>query len=187
LFLQEGLDLNPVFTGSTSFRPAGEGGELKLFEQVGIELVHGWLVDPDSDEYHILQHVRDYDTAVTLIADADHITRGRLLAAGVWGEAEPEAGSSSQAGSGPSGYASPSSPSDTYSDKDREKIEHGMIQAIYGTFIAELVLSTRCTGLPGEHEVSIDISWSVPACVYAATRLACGALPKLTSVCIAQT
>ncbi|KAJ8596699.1 hypothetical protein M405DRAFT_725644 [Rhizopogon salebrosus TDB-379] len=123
----KGLDLNPVFTGPTSFRPAGEGGELKLFEQAGVELVHGWLVDPDSDEYHILQHVRDYDTAVTLIADADHITRGRLLTVGVWGEAEPEAGSSSQAGSGPSGYASPSSPSDTYSDKDREKIEHALV------------------------------------------------------------
>lgn len=125
----EGLDLNPVFTGATSFRPAGEGGELKLFEQAGIELVHGWLVDPDSEEYRVLQHVRDYDTAVTLIADADHITRGRLLSGDVWGEGEGEGevGSSSQVESGPSGYAGPSSASDNYSEKDREKIEHGMI------------------------------------------------------------
>lgn len=121
----EGLDLNPVFTGATSFRPAGEGGELKLFEQAGIELVHGWLVDPDGEEYRVLQHVRDYDTTVTLIADADHITRGRLLSGDVWGEGE--AGSSSQSGSGPSGYAGPSSASDNYSEKDRVKIEHGMI------------------------------------------------------------
>ncbi|KAG1820861.1 uncharacterized protein BJ212DRAFT_1265931 [Suillus subaureus] len=121
----KGLDLNPVFTGATSFRPAGEGGELKLFEQAGIELVHGWLVDPDSEEFRVLQHVRDYDTTVTLIADADHITRGRLLSGDVWGEGE--AGSSSQAGSGPSGYAGPSSASDNYSEKDREKIEHALV------------------------------------------------------------
>ncbi|KAG1736330.1 hypothetical protein EDB19DRAFT_1721661 [Suillus lakei] len=121
----KGLDLNPVFTGATSFRPAGEGGELKLFEQAGIELVHGWLVDPDSEENRVLQHVRDYDTAVTLIADADHTTKGRLLSGDVWGEGE--AGSSSQAGSGPSGYAGPSSPSDNYSEKDREKIEHALV------------------------------------------------------------
>ncbi|KAG2114837.1 hypothetical protein DEU56DRAFT_841746 [Suillus clintonianus] len=121
----KGLDLNPVFTGATSFRPAGEGGELMLFEQAGIELVHGWLVDPGSEENRVLQHVRDYDTAVTLIADADHITRGRLLSVDVWGEGE--AGGSSQAGSGPSGYAGPNSPSDNYSEKDREKIEHALV------------------------------------------------------------
>lgn len=125
----KGLDLNPVFTGATSFRPAGEGGELKLFEQAGIELVHGWLVDPDSEEYRVLQHVRDYDTAVTLIADADHITRGRLLSGDVWGEGE--AGSSSQAGSGPSGYAGPSSASDNYSESDREKIEHALVSQAF--------------------------------------------------------
>ncbi|KAG2101578.1 uncharacterized protein F5147DRAFT_616394 [Suillus discolor] len=125
----KGLDLNPVFTGATSFRPAGEGGELKLFEQAGIELVHGWLVDPDSEEYRVLQHVRDYDTAVTLIADADHVTRGRLLSGDVWGEGEGEGevGSSSQVESGPSGYAGPSSASDNYSEKDREKIEHALV------------------------------------------------------------
>ncbi|KAG2744741.1 hypothetical protein P692DRAFT_20744039 [Suillus brevipes Sb2] len=125
----KGLDLNPVFTGATSFRPAGEGGELKLFQQAGIELVHGWLVDPDSEEYRVLQHVRDYDTAVTLIADADHITRGRLLSGDVWGEGE--AGSSSQAGSGPSGYAGPSSASDNYSESDREKIEHALVSQAF--------------------------------------------------------
>jgi hypothetical protein len=132
--LSEGLDLNPLFTGPTSFRPAGDGGELMLFEQAGIELVHGWLVDPEGDEYRVIQHVRDYDTAVTLIADADHITSGRLLTADVWGGAEPEAGSSSQGPSSQSGYASPTSPSDSYSEKDREKIEHGIIETIDVTF-----------------------------------------------------
>ncbi|KAG2073095.1 DUF544-domain-containing protein [Suillus decipiens] len=126
----KGLDLNPVFTGVTSFRPAGEGGELKLFEQAGIELVHGWLVDPDSEEYSVLQHVRDYDTTVTLIADADHITRGRLLSGDVWGEGEVgssnQTGSSSQAESGPSG-SGPNSASDNYSEKDREKIERALM------------------------------------------------------------
>jgi len=133
--LPEGLDLNPLFTGPTSFRPAGDGGELKLFEQAGIELVHGWLVDPESDEHRVIQHVRDYDTAVTLIADADHITRGRLLTADVWDGTEPEAGSSSRGQSSQSGYASPTSPSDSYSENDREKIEHGMTQSIDATFL----------------------------------------------------
>jgi hypothetical protein len=74
------MDLNPLFTGATSFRPAGEGGALKLFEQAGIKLVHGWLVDPDSSESKIVTKFKDYDSAVNLIADADHITKGQLVA-----------------------------------------------------------------------------------------------------------
>ncbi|KAG1735291.1 uncharacterized protein EDB91DRAFT_1144738 [Suillus paluster] len=132
----KGLDLNPLFTGPTSFRPAGEGGELKLFEQAGIELVHGWLVDPESEEYRVMKHVRDYDTAVTLIADADHVTKGQLLTqtADVWGG---DAGGSSQAegssgaGGGPSGYASHTSPCDSYSEKDKEKIEHALVSQAF--------------------------------------------------------
>ncbi|KZT73548.1 hypothetical protein DAEQUDRAFT_662157 [Daedalea quercina L-15889] len=76
----EGMDLNPLFTGTTAFRPAGEGGELKLFEHAGIKLVHGWLSDPDSPEYQLLSATQDYDTAVNLIVEADHLTKGRLLA-----------------------------------------------------------------------------------------------------------
>ncbi|KAG6896958.1 hypothetical protein C0993_007881, partial [Termitomyces sp. T159_Od127] len=79
----EGLDLNPVFTSSTSFQPANEtaGGELLLFSQVGIDLVHGWLVDPDSPEARAMreENAEDYDSAVALIAEVDHITGGLLV------------------------------------------------------------------------------------------------------------
>ena len=73
------MDLNPLFTMSTSFRPAGAGGELKLFEQVGISLVHGWLVDPEGPEGKTLEKYQDYDSAVSLIAEVDHLTHGRFV------------------------------------------------------------------------------------------------------------
>jgi len=77
------MDLNPVFTDATSFHPSttvtGAGGELKLFEQVGISLLHGWLVDPDSPEAPALKRVQDYDTAVGLIAEVDHLTNGKFV------------------------------------------------------------------------------------------------------------
>ncbi|KAG6895110.1 hypothetical protein C0992_003121 [Termitomyces sp. T32_za158] len=80
---QKGLDLNPLFTSSTSFQPANEtaGGELLLFSQVGIDLVHGWLVDPDSPEARAMreENTEDYDSAVALIAEVDHITGGLLV------------------------------------------------------------------------------------------------------------
>jgi hypothetical protein len=73
------MDLNPLFTSATAFRPGGAGGELQLFQQAGIQLVHGWLADPDSQEAEALAKTPDYDSAVTLIADADHITQGNLV------------------------------------------------------------------------------------------------------------
>jgi hypothetical protein len=73
------MNLNPVFTSPTSFHPSSAGGELKLFEQAGIKLVHGWLVDPDSSEAVALAKVPDYDSALNLIVDADHTAHGRLL------------------------------------------------------------------------------------------------------------
>ncbi|KAH9474470.1 Ubiquitin carboxyl-terminal hydrolase MINDY-1 [Psilocybe cubensis] len=79
-YTQRGMDLNPVFTAADSFHPSGSaGGELKLFEQVNIPLLHGWLVDPDSTEAPVLKRIQDYDTAVTLIAEADHLTNGRFV------------------------------------------------------------------------------------------------------------
>jgi hypothetical protein len=41
--------------------------------------VHGWLVDPDSQEYAALAKTEDYDTSVNTIVDADHLTSGRLV------------------------------------------------------------------------------------------------------------
>ncbi|KAI0791194.1 hypothetical protein C8Q75DRAFT_715687 [Abortiporus biennis] len=80
-YTTKGMDLNPLFTGATSFRPAGAGGELKLFQQAGIQLVHGWLVDPDSPEYEVLKRTQDYDTSVNIIVEADCLTKGRFVVA----------------------------------------------------------------------------------------------------------
>ncbi|KAF9532707.1 hypothetical protein CPB83DRAFT_847257 [Crepidotus variabilis] len=81
-YTQKGMDLNPVFTSSTSFRPSGSignGGELKLFEHAGISLVHGWVVDPASPDAEVLKRVNDYDAAVELIAEVDHLTNGQFV------------------------------------------------------------------------------------------------------------
>lgn len=113
------MDLNPLFTGISSFRPAGDGGELKLFEHAGIKLVHGWLADPSTPEFHILSRVKDYDNCVNLIAEADHLSHGNLLV----NESSDEA-SSSQAGSS-SQAAGPSSSPSTVTPDVQQKIEEG--------------------------------------------------------------
>ncbi|KZS92416.1 hypothetical protein SISNIDRAFT_486451 [Sistotremastrum niveocremeum HHB9708] len=76
---QNGLDLNPLFTGLSLFRPHGDGGALKLFEHANIKLVHGWLVDPTSHEYSVLSTTQDYDNSTDLIVAADSITKGQLV------------------------------------------------------------------------------------------------------------
>lgn len=103
------MDLNPLFTGAKSFRPNGTSGELKLFEQVGIDLVHGWLVDPESPEFEAVSQTQDYDSAVLLIAEVDHLTKGQFVL---------EDSDSPQAGS---------SKSPMLSDKERSKIENGIM------------------------------------------------------------
>ncbi|KAF9457780.1 hypothetical protein BDZ94DRAFT_1292294 [Collybia nuda] len=80
---QKGLDLNPLFTSPTAFHPATDtaGAELKLFAQAGIHLVHGWLVDPGSDEAFALERegIKDYDSAVAFIAEADFLGGGIVV------------------------------------------------------------------------------------------------------------
>lgn len=104
------MDLNPLFTGVSSFRPAGEGGELKLFEQAGIRLVHGWLADPDSQEYQVLAKTEDYDTSVNLLVEADYLTKGQLVA-------EEELAASPEAGV--------ASVYENLSPEEREKVQDG--------------------------------------------------------------
>ncbi|TRM59352.1 hypothetical protein BD626DRAFT_408990 [Schizophyllum amplum] len=105
---QQGMHLNPVFTGATSFRPGGDGGELKLFEQAGIRLVHGWLVDPASADAEVIARYPDYDAAVSLIAEVDHLTQGQLVLEEV-DEAEPSS-------------ARPSAPTIRYTEEEKSKI-----------------------------------------------------------------
>ncbi|KAF8442054.1 hypothetical protein L210DRAFT_976831 [Boletus edulis BED1] len=127
----KGLDLNPQFTSITAFSPASDVGELDLFAQAGIQLVHGWVVDPESPEAEVMAHIRDYDTAVTLIADADYLTKGKLLSGDAQGDGRagyaeaPEASSSSAGGSASLGSFLPRTTQ--YSDEDRCKIEHAIV------------------------------------------------------------
>ncbi|KAF9450491.1 DUF544-domain-containing protein [Macrolepiota fuliginosa MF-IS2] len=115
-YTQKGMDLNPLFTAATSFRPSGGGtGELDLFEKAGIQLVHGWLVDPESEEAEVIQRVKDYDRAVEFIAEVDHLTHGKLVPDESTFH-EP-AGSSSQ----------PSTSPTNYTDGQRRKIEDAII------------------------------------------------------------
>ena len=107
------MDLNPVFTAANTFHPSGTaGGELKLFEHVNIPLLHGWLVDPDSPEAPVLNRIQDYDTAVALIAEADHLTNGRFVV----DDNAPIAGSSSNG---------PASPTREWTERDLQKIRDG--------------------------------------------------------------
>ncbi|KAI6108916.1 hypothetical protein EDD16DRAFT_1617304 [Pisolithus croceorrhizus] len=143
----KGLDLNPQFTAVDSFRPGEGGGELQLFSKAGIRLLHGWVVDPGSPAASVLSRVSDYDSAVTLIADADHITEGKLLRSDVFGDlnvpgpsrsdtqrsaAESSSvveGASSQSSVEPGNdsHLEPRSPREAYSEQDRQKIESALV------------------------------------------------------------
>lgn len=143
----KGLDLNPQFTAVDSFRPGEGGGELQLFSKAGIRLLHGWVVDPESPAASVLSRVSDYDSAVTLIADADHITKGKLLLSDAFDDPNVPgpshsdtqrsaaesgsvvAGPSSQSNAEPSNYShlEPRGPSETYSEQDRQKIESALV------------------------------------------------------------
>jgi len=70
---QRGLNVNPLFTGVSSFRGSGSDGELQLFALCNLKLVHGWLPDPASPEHLVLMTVEDYDTAVNVIVAAQEI------------------------------------------------------------------------------------------------------------------
>ena len=52
---------------------------MKLFDQTHIELVHGWLCDPDSAEFSALLTTGDYDSSMDLIVTADSLTKGQLV------------------------------------------------------------------------------------------------------------
>ena len=120
------MHLNPVFTDATSFR-AGSGGELNLFEQAGIRLVHGWLVDPSGPDAKIVARYPDYDAAVSLIAEADHLTKGQLVVEDVDPNAAGPSSSAaepSSSGAGPSN-GRPSTSSLRYSPEDQNKIRDG--------------------------------------------------------------
>lgn len=162
------MDLNPLFTGVTAFHPAGDGGALKLFEHAGIELVHGWLSDPESSEYQILSRTRDYDTSVNLIAEADHLTKGRLLSP-EHTHTEPEAG-----GSSGGSY-------DTLTHDEREKVQDGTrIEpklALSSLVTTPPLYSNYHPGLHRQDTFATDLPWALHARLHHRARPPRGALP----------
>jgi len=115
------MDLNPVFVDVHGFRPQMrkdlDGGEgLELFSHANIPLVHGWLVDPLSPEYEAVQRAGDYDNSVNVVAEADHLTQGRLVVD------ENEAGGS---GSGAGSSSHTGKQNDAWSTEERTKVEDG--------------------------------------------------------------
>ena len=115
------MDLNPVFTSPTAFQPASTGGELALFAQAGISLVHGWLADPSSPEYPAVSRARDYDAATDVIVAADVLTRGRLVLDDSL-SSEPGPSGSASGSAGPSGSSGHTGGLNT---EDRQKVEDG--------------------------------------------------------------
>lgn len=141
------MDLNPQFTTSTSFRPTGEGaGGLDLFEKAAIQLVHGWLVDPDSPEAEVLRRVKDYDRGVELIAEVDHLTDGKLVLLDENSSSLDEAGPSASDNQGTG-----SSPAVNYTEQQKRTIEDGestyhfIPQSVVYTLICVLQLSSSDT------------------------------------------
>ena len=104
------MDLNPQFTGYKKFRPSRLGGELQLFQRTGIDLVHGWLVDPSSPEHRAVVKTQDYDSSMDLVVEADDLTHGKFVV--------------SQDASGASGSGSPGI-GNTLTHDQREKVEDG--------------------------------------------------------------
>jgi hypothetical protein len=60
--------------------PHRDGWKPTLFASAGIDLVHGWVIDPESSEYAAVSRVQDYDSAMNLIIEANVLTRGLLVA-----------------------------------------------------------------------------------------------------------
>ncbi|XP_006458915.1 hypothetical protein AGABI2DRAFT_191036, partial [Agaricus bisporus var. bisporus H97] len=136
-YTQKGIDLNPVFTDAVSFRPSGSNpgdgvGELDLFRKAGIELVHGWLVDPESEESEVVSRYGDYDRAVELVAEVDHLTGGRLVLE------DQEAGVSDEAGGSGSGSGG-SGAGGNLSEAQRKKVEDAIaVQRYLGNTSSQL-------------------------------------------------
>jgi hypothetical protein len=95
--------------------PATTGGKLALFASAGISLVRRWLIDPESPEYTAVSHVKDYESAMNLIVEADVLTRGLFV--GNVAEDDGNRAGSSRAGPSDSGV--------NLSEEERRRVEDG--------------------------------------------------------------
>lgn len=177
----EGIDLNPVFTDAVSFRPSGSNpgdgvGELDLFRKAGIELVHGWLVDPESEESEVVSRYGDYDRAVELVAEVDHLTGGRLVLE------DQEAGVSDEAG-GSGGGSGGSGAGGNLSEAQRKKVEDG--ESFWPIALIKMLMvffSHRRPEIPRQYFFSIDLSRSLLPRPNTQTLYSLCFIPKLASI-----
>ena len=88
-------------------------GNSPSFASAGITFVRGWLVYPDSSKYVSVSLVKDCDSAVNPIVEADVLTRGLLV-----GNDTEEDGN----GAGPS-QAGPRNSNINLTDEERRKVE----------------------------------------------------------------
>ncbi|KAI8047848.1 uncharacterized protein B0P05DRAFT_565268 [Gilbertella persicaria] len=70
--LQRGLDVNVWFDDIRGFEPTAESAMFDLFQ---VDLVHGWVVDPqDTETYRVLSKSRSYNQTVEKIVQANEMT-----------------------------------------------------------------------------------------------------------------
>ncbi|KAI9596150.1 hypothetical protein BDF19DRAFT_384495 [Syncephalis fuscata] len=76
--LQYGLDVDVKFSSPRGF---ANSNELLLFQTFGVELVHGWCVDPAEEEtWQVMCHrCESYNAIVELIAQGDHAGKGLVV------------------------------------------------------------------------------------------------------------
>ncbi|CAG8598169.1 12519_t:CDS:2, partial [Cetraspora pellucida] len=76
--LQTGLDVNVRFNSIHGFEPTAE---LSVFDIFGVELVHGWVVDPQDEETWdvVVGKCGSYNKAVECVVGGDSVSKGVVL------------------------------------------------------------------------------------------------------------
>ncbi|CAG8718738.1 25573_t:CDS:2 [Dentiscutata erythropus] len=76
--LQSGLDVNVRFNSIHGFEPTAE---LSVFDIFGVELVHGWVVDPQDEETWevVIGKCGSYNKAVECVVGGDSVSKGVVL------------------------------------------------------------------------------------------------------------
>ncbi|CAG8814356.1 19488_t:CDS:2 [Gigaspora margarita] len=76
--LQSGLDVNVRFNSIHGFEPTAE---LSVFDIFGVDLVHGWVVDPQDEETWevVVGKCGSYNKAVECVVGGDSVSKGVVL------------------------------------------------------------------------------------------------------------
>merc|ERR1711982_52833 len=67
------IDVNPKFTCGVEGYEYTQG-VATLFDMLGVDLVHGWLVDPQEEELHALLRNNSYNECVEMVIRANDVT-----------------------------------------------------------------------------------------------------------------